>query len=254
MEDIAPSLLEKIQKSFRSRIAANPKIRAMENNIRGGSAGYADAEKYAELIGEALSQAFGEVLTPGALPDGKMYYNIAKKILDPMLKEDHQIVAQAAATVQRSLNQQVGIGLKAQIPDVNQDRIDGIVYKVSSAEKLEDVTWVLDEPIKNFSVSVVDDTLKKNVDFQGGAGLKPRIIRRTVANCCKWCNGLAGAYDYPDLPREVYQRHEYCRCTVEYDPGTGKRQNVHSRRWKDMKRNAEQAEIELAVFKERFGV
>lgn len=229
MDDVAPALLEKIQKSFRAKIASNPKIRAMEKNIQEGSATYADAEKYAEAVGELLSQAFRDVLTPGALPDGRMYYNIAQKILDPMLKEDHKIVAQAAAMVQQNMNQSIGIGLKAQTPEVNQDRINGIIQKVSGAENFEDVAWVLDEPVKNFSINVVDSTLEKNVSFQGNAGLKPRIIRRSVGNCCKWCNALAGVYDYPDLPREVYQRHERCRCTVEYDPGVGKRQNVHTK-------------------------
>ncbi len=241
MEDIAPGLLEKIQKDFRARIAANPKVRALESSIRGGTAGYADAEKYAELIGEALSQAFGNFLTAEALPEGKLYYNIAKRILDPMLKEDHQIVSQAAAMVQQNLNKQMGIGLKAQTAPVNQDRIDGIVYKVSNAESIENVAWVLEEPVKNFSISTVTDTLERNMNFQGRAGLKPRIIRRTNGKCCKWCSNLAGVYDYPIDGREVYQRHEYCRCTVEYDPGAGKRQNVHTKGW-TMQENGDKIE------------
>lgn len=231
MDDIAPGLLDQVQRNFRSRVAASPKVRALEKSIRDGTATYADAQKYAELIGEALSQAFGEILKPGALPDGKMYYNMAQKILAPMLREDHQIVAQAAAMVQQGLNKQAGIGLKAQTTPVNEDRITGIVQKVSNAEKFEDVAWVLDEPVKNFSISTVTDTLERNVDFQGKAGLQPRIVRRSVGKCCQWCSNLAGAYDYPIDGREVYQRHEYCRCSVEYDPGAGKRQNVYTKYW-----------------------
>ena len=68
-------------------------------------------------------------------------------------------------------------------------------------------------------------------------GLRPRVIRRVVANCCRWCGKLAGTYTYPDVPQEVYQRHEYCRCTVEYDPGDGRRQNVHTKKWTDPNEN-----------------
>ena len=32
--------------------------------------------------------------------------------------------------------------------------------------------------------------------------------------------------------RRKGRRHEYCRCTVEYAPGDGRRQNVHTKQWK----------------------
>ena len=49
---------------------------------------------------------------------------------------------------------------------------------------------------------------------------------------CKRCSSLAGVYEYPDVPEDVYRRHENCRCTVEYDPGDGKKlQNVHTKKW-----------------------
>lgn len=40
---------------------------------------------------------------------------------------------------------------------------------------------------------------------------------------------------YPDVPPDVYRRHERCRCTVLYDPADGKRkrQNVHTKKWTD---------------------
>lgn len=34
-------------------------------------------------------------------------------------------------------------------------------------------------------------------------GLRPRVIRRCVANGCRWCGRLAGTYTYPDVPQEV---------------------------------------------------
>ena len=230
MEDIAPELLELLRKRFSEKISVDPKIRALYKRIREGSATYADAEEYAYLIGQALSQTFGEHLSSAVLPDGRMYYNIADRVLRPLLEEDHTIVSEAAAMVQTALNQKANIGIKAQTAAVNTDRIDGIVNKVADAEVFDDVAWVLDEPVKNFSMNVVDETLRENVEFQGKAGLRPKIIRKSERKCCDWCAQLAGEYDYP-VPREIYQRHERCRCTVEYDPGDGRRQDVYTKRW-----------------------
>lgn len=231
MEDIAPALLELLHKRFSEKITVNPKIRALYKRIQEGSATYVDAEEYAYLIGQSLSQTFGEILSSAMLPDGRMYFNIADRVLRPLLEEDHDIISDAAAMVQTALNQQAKIGIKAQTVAVNTDRIEGIINKISNAEVFDDVAWMLDEPVKNFSMNVVDETLRANVNFQGRAGLRPKIIRRAEGKCCEWCSLLAGEYDYPNVPDDIYRRHERCRCTVDYDPGSGKRQNVWTKMW-----------------------
>lgn len=232
MEDIAPQLLETLRARFSEKIAVNPKIRAFAKKIKAGDATYVDAEDYAYLIGNALSEVFMDNLSSAVLPDGRMYYNIAQRVLQPLLEEDHAIVSDAAAMVQTFLNQKANIGIKAQTVPVDEDRIYGIVNKVADAESFDDVKWVLDAPVVNFSMNVVDETLRANVDFQGRSGLTPKVIRKSERKCCKWCSDLVGVYDYP-VDREVYQRHERCRCTVEYDPGDGRRQNVYTKRWTD---------------------
>lgn len=230
MEDIAPDLLEQLKARFTDRVSVNPKIRVLYKKIKDGSATYADAGEYAYSVGEALSQVFGEIITRDALPDGRMYYNIADRVIRPMMEKDHEMISEATAMVQEALNRKTGIGIKAQTVAVDEDRIEGIVNKVSGAEQFEDVAWVLDEPLKNFSQAVVDSTLKENVNFHGRSGLSPKIIRKSERKCCKWCSDLDGEFDYPDVPDDVYRRHERCRCVVEYDPGDGRRQNVHTKK------------------------
>lgn len=239
MEDIAPQLLETLRTRFSEKIAVNPKIRALAKKIKAGDATYVDADDYAYLVGNALSEVFMDNLSSAVLPDGRMYYNIAQRVLRPLLEEDHAIVSDAAAMVQTFLNQKASIGIKAQTVPVDEDRVYGIVNKVAEAESFDVVKWVLDAPVVNFSMNVVDETLRANVDFQGRSWLYPKVIRKAERNCCKWCSNLAGVYDYP-VDREVYQRHERCRCTVEYDPADGKRrrQNVYTKQWTDESGNA----------------
>lgn len=233
MEDIAPQLLEQLQKRFSEKISVNPKIRALYKRIKEGNATYVDAEDYAWLIGQTLVDVFRENLSSAVLPDGRMYYNIAQRVLRPLLEEDHEIISRAAVMVQTALNQKANIGIKAQTVSVNESRIDGLINLVSESDTFDDVAYVLNAPVLNFSINVVDEILKANIEFQGKAGLTPKIIRKTERKCCEWCSDLVGEYDYPDVPQDVFRRHEYCRCTVEYDPGEGRRQNVHTKRWTD---------------------
>lgn len=233
IEDVAPALLEQLQQDFRSRVQDNRKLQDLLKLVNDGKATYIQAEELACEMGKALSQTFGNCLSSAVLPDGKMYFNIAQRVVAPMLREDHQLIAQATEQVQTALNKKAGIGLKPQTVAVDEDRIYGIVNKISEAEIYDDVAWVLGEPVVNFSQSVVDSILKANVDFQGKAGLTPKIYRKAERKCCKWCRGLVGVYDYPMVPDDVYRRHERCRCIVDYDPGDGRRQNVHTKQWKN---------------------
>lgn len=239
MEDIAPQLLESLRSQFSAKVAANPKIRALEKKITDGAATYVDAENYSYLVGQALADVFADNLSSAVLPDGRMYFNIAERVLRPLLVDNYDIVSKAAAAVQAALNQKANIGIKAQTVPINEDRIAGIVNKVADAESFDAVKWVLGAPVVNFSMNVVDEILRENVEFQGRSGLNPKVIRKSERNCCKWCSGLEGVYDYP-VDREVYQRHERCRCSVEYDPADGKRrrQNVYTKQWTDESGNA----------------
>ena len=222
-KDIAPELLERIRADFR----------ALLGDAKPAADTYAAAADYAELVGNALAEAFRRNLTADALPEGRLYWNIADRVVRPMLEEEHLLVADASAAVQQALNRQANLGIAPQRAVLNTDAVNGLLNKVSMAEQFKDVAWALDEPVRTFSRMVVDDTLKRNVDFQGKAGLRPRVIRTAESHCCKWCSALAGTYDYPHVPKDVYRRHERCRCRVEYDPGSGRRQNVWNKTWTD---------------------
>ena len=230
MEDIVPNLIEKITAEFRNSYKNSQNVQVLLKKVRDGTATYAEAQKYSLEVSKLIGAAYEKHISSAFLPDGRMYYNIASRLIPSTLDENYNLVRDYAVKVQQSLNEQAKIGLKAQLPHKNQDRIDGLVDLASSAEQYDDVSDELLSAFENFSQNVVDETLKVNVDFQGRAGLRPRIIRKAERKCCEWCSQLAGEYDYP-VDREVYRRHERCRCTVEYDPGSGKRQDVWTKDW-----------------------
>ena len=163
--------------------------------------------------------------------------------LGPLLENNHELVADAAEAAQNALNAAAGLGLKAVRPTLNQSRVDGLIDKVSSYENFEDAAWVLDEPVVNFTQSVVDDAIRENVAAQARAGLSPTVKRIAESGCCPWCSNLEGTYEYP-VERDVYRRHERCRCLVLFDPKTGKVQNAHT---KVQYANAKKAERDSRV-------
>ena len=230
--DIAPALLEKLQKAFAEKFNQNKKIQELYQIIQEGRAAYAEVNELSIEAGNILAEVFQENLSSSILPDGRMYYNIAKRTVEPMMKNNYNIVIDNGVVVQELLNRAAGIGIKAQVPPVNQSRIDGIIDRLDAEEVFDDIKWILDEPVKNFTQAAVDDLVKANADFHHELGLRPKIIRIAEPRCCDWCSAIAGVYDYPDVPKDVYRRHRFCRCTVEYDPGDSRRQDVWTKQWR----------------------
>ena len=210
-------LLGRITQTFEKRL----------KNVNIKAASYEDVNDYAVALGEILTTAFNIHITenPG---------EIIEQILNDRLKENHRLITDFGRLVQDILNKQAKIGLEVQIPEVNQSRIDGLVSRLSEGD-FEQSKWLLGSPVVNFSQSVVDDMVRENAEFHVHSGMSPKIVRKEVGNCCKWCKSLVGTYSYPDVPKDVYRRHRNCRCTVEYYPGKGKKQNVHSKGWSKTK-------------------
>lgn len=232
MEDVSPKLLKQVQDSFQASFDNDKRLKKIYEKIEAGTATYSEANDFAVYAGEHLAKAYKQI-TSADLPDGRMYYNIANSIIPPTMTNNYDLVSQVATQIQQNLNEEAGIGLKAITPELNEDRIDGIVNRISSEANFDDISWILDSPIVDFSQSIVDDSIRENAEFHGEAGMTPKIIRKNAYfGCCDWCSKLEGTYIYPDVPQDVYRRHDNCRCKVDYHPGNGKKQNVHSREWR----------------------
>ena len=229
--DVLPSILQEVQEKFERDFGKSEIVRNAFATLKAKKATYKTANEFAIEVGEILSKALGTSLSADKLPDGKMYYNIAQRLLTDVLGRNHELVSGYARDVQKNLNDEAKIGLKVQVPELNLDRITGIVNRFSFEENFEDVSWLLGEPIVNFTQSIIDDSIRKNAEFHHQSGLQPEIVRKSYFHCCEWCQEVQGSYKYPRVPKDVYRRHQHCRCTVDYDPKSGKTQNVWTKKW-----------------------
>lgn len=235
VDDIAPELLEKVQSEYRNLRENDSTLARIREKTAAGSADGKDLDAYAVREGELLAEALRNNVSGEALPNGKMYFNIANRVLPPVLQEDYGHVADIAERTQQSMNDKAGIHIRAQRPDLEEDRVKGLVNLAATADQYENIRKELEGDVVNFSQNVATNSVRKNADFQYKAGLSPKIVRTEAAGCCKWCSDLAGTYDYASVKatgNAVWQRHRGCGCVVEYDPGNGKRQNAHTKDWR----------------------
>lgn len=252
MSNLGESLLDEVRRLFEAKTASDAELARLAKRIRDGT--YYEASDYAVRLGELLGESLNESTKTLAF----MSKEVAQEVLDPMLRQDHDLLALVIEMVQKRLNEANGIGLNPVIPEVDTNRIAGIIEKVASGQTLDEVRWMFGEPIINYSQSVVDQAIRDNAKATSKVGLTAYIVREAEAAGvkqitrgkkkvtykvpCKWCAALAGRYKSTEAPKDVYRRHESCRCHLTYEYG-GRRQDAWSKiEWTDQE-SAERARM-----------
>lgn len=255
MTELGNTLYMQASKIFDGLVASDRKLKRIRARLRDGTS-YFEANDFAVRLGELLSQALNQSTSTLAF----LSEEVAQELLEPLLTEDHDLIAVAIEQIQSNMNKANGIGLAPMIPEVNTNRIEGLVKKVASGDTLDEVRWVFGEPIINYSMSVVDEGVRKNAKATSAIGLKAYIIREAEKSAvksvkrgnksykyiipCKWCADLAGKYDYEDVSdsgNDVYRKHEGCRCQITYVNGTNREDTWTHATWteKDANKRAE---------------
>lgn len=136
-----------------------------------------------------------------------------------------------------------------------ENRIQGIVDRVSSEDDFDSIKWITQAPVQTFCRSAVDETAQKNAALHNDLGIQAKIVRVTTGReNCKWCDNLAGTYNYEDVKNtgnDVFRRHDDCDCIVMYEPGNGTYQDVWTKGVYRTEREVveERAAIDLKVTK-----
>lgn len=216
MSDIVPNLLKNTKIDINNAINKSEIVQKLLKALSDGEADYKHANDYALEIGKALSKALGKNVNVDILPDGKMYYNIADRYVGALLDESTLKVSEYCKEVQTNINKKGGYYLNGKKPQINKDKRDGIINKLALANNFDDVSYMLNEPVINYIISTVSDSIEANAKFLNDAGVDGYIERTYVNGCCDWCKALEGKYEYPDVPKNIYKRHLFCRCNVLY--------------------------------------
>jgi hypothetical protein len=213
-----------IRAELDERLSADKRLAAIAEKISAGKADFSDTARYSQIVshimGEVISQHIGEI----TVPLGK------QMVCKELLKDHYKAINDILGEVQASVDDKLGIHLKPVKAPFPTERVD------TAAHSLEDPT-VPEETIKrrarstteNIANSMHDDYIKENAKTRTQAGLKCYLVRDAGGGCCKWCQALAGRFDYATAPDDIFRRHDNCTCTVTYECGR-QRQDVWSKK------------------------
>ena len=241
MTQFGQSLLSEITATFTKRIKGDRKLKAIANRVRDGTS-YEVANEYSVRVGKIMSESILEHTENLAY----MSKEVAEEVIPPVMTSGYDIVSEAAAIIQANMNAADGVGLGVLTPDLDTNRIAGIVDKVASYDRFSEAKWVLKEPMVNYSQAIIDQAIRKNAESSAKVGLNSYIVRKAESGACKWCQALAGVYDYSevkDTGNDVYRRHAFCRCIVTFKRGE-KRQNVWTKQeWTEKEADEQKKEV-----------
>lgn len=233
---------DRAKEAWQKALKENKQVQEFMRRIEAGLPGYKTVEEMASQTGQIAGRILSKSVVDNAV-DGMMSETDAAQILQPTMTANYKYVADAAEKAQLNINKEAGNGLGAVRPQMNQDRINGLVKEIAASEDVAALAPRLTSQIENASMSVVDDFVRENADFQYEVGKSPVIIREGGSTCCKWCADLTGVYEYSrvrNTGNDVFRRHDNCRCTIEFDPGTAepdrtciRRRWSAGRKWRD---------------------
>ena len=131
MDDIVPKLNEAIERSFKKGIENNEWIQAFLTKVETGkNVQTQDVSTYARELGQEASKALIKGLQPTKLPGGKLYFNIAQRTIEPLIRKVYAEVNAVASQVQTLEDQKIGIGLKAVKAEYPEQRVNAIISKL----------------------------------------------------------------------------------------------------------------------------
>ena len=234
MGDVAPKLADELLSAYKKAISKV--LNKYEKYIKQGSVSYETAHNFSLEAYDIAFNAVKKTLTPDALPDERLYFNIAERTLKPLIEQGCNDIADYCKQIQKNMNDSLGAHIKAADIPLEADRIDDIVSHAANIEKFDDVIDKIGYSMENLYQHVVDESIRCNADMHYKLGFKPKIIRIAESKCCEWCSNLEGTYNYADVSNQgndVFRRHRNCRCTVLYEEKKGdkyKRTDVWSKK------------------------
>lgn len=183
------------------------------NALNEGYGTYNEVDNIAEYVGDEIAKRLQAVYSD--------------ERLRKFVEEGHQVITEAGVQAQSNLNDAAKIGIKPKVMKCPEAKIDDLIFELADLDS-DALNAILKVEIPSLMMSMVDDMVEYNADFQADAGLSPYIVRTWSGmypshdtKHTDWCHDLAGTYNYRDRPDNVFARHRGCRCKVEYFPSKG---------------------------------
>ncbi len=133
MQDIAPQLRGSVLTDFRKLVEKDNRIK----HILAGNGDFEEVSRLSAQLGGYAAKSLEKNLTDETLPEGILYWNIAKETIIPLMQEVQNISLDMAEAVQKRQDQKTGITIKPVRPEFNRERIEAVMNKVVSLSEVD---------------------------------------------------------------------------------------------------------------------
>ena len=211
---------KKIEKTYIKAMQSDKQIRAIEASAREGTATMRDAGIYAgkagTYTGKALEDTIDELVA--------MSEDDIADIIREALRRGYTDTAGVLTGAIDASNAKLGVQLKAIIADFDDGKAQGLAEIIAESEDPASLVGQITTLAENFMRGEVDESLRKNAEFQSESGLETIVIRtyddvglHGKGETCEWCESRAGTWTYEEaLANGVFERHPGCGCEIEY--------------------------------------
>lgn len=232
-------IIDRVRERFIESMADDDRIASLEDLVEMGKATYEDAHRFASIAGQKMGSILADELV-GQEISGTLSLDMLRDVLPRSLWTNYDQVSTMTEQIQQGLNEAAHIGIKAVVPRYDRQRVYGLADEVARLHEEDGLAAHVDtflEQVENLSLHIVDESVRDNAELQYESGMSPKIVRKISGKACDICKRMAGTYDYykdikfGEIGNDVFLRHTNCRCIVTYNPGDGRAQDVHSKRW-----------------------
>ena len=205
---------EDIAQEFKDSVNGDKTIQKYLRQIRDGKGSYVTANKLAIRVGNHL----GKIMVSYAPVEDISEWDLID-LIPKSLGLDHQMIADACRDVQNNMNKDAGLRIKYKEPKFDMDRVNGFITELQNNPEFTNIEKSFVDQIVNFSENVVDESIRENAGLMFRSGIRTVVVRQAEFGGCKWCQAVAGVYDYnevSDKGNDVWLRHDNCKCTIDF--------------------------------------
>ena len=225
MEDIAPELYKKINDDFTASVRNDSTIRTLVTKGNSKPLTQKELTTISTRLGKHASDAFKKTLTVEALPDGKMYWNIADRTIRPVMEQIYNTNNLLESNALRLKDKAAGVNIGVVKGADPTARINEIIQFTLDSKTAEELSNALNLPVTTTALDFNDDFMEANAELRDKMGFKQVITREYdgvgLANGrrpCNWCIGRSGTYYSYQEAKDAgaFERHTGCGCTIDW--------------------------------------
>lgn len=207
-------ILEVIKKEYDNK-KYSKEIERLVEKITSGKGSYIDVYEFAESMGNGLGDSLKQFLQYEEVANVGQYM--------PIMEQYAHDVSDACAIVQRQINTETGLGIRAIEADIDRTLANQVLRDVVFSEDAKKI-------VSHFGLKTVDNNIESNASFVRKTGYPVTLTRKydgvglhrrtKWAESCSWCLERVGVYPYStSMDNKVFERHEGCKCTIEVKYG-----------------------------------